>query len=270
MKTQLSQPSIASPTRQTRRAFPVIDPALERSVNLVAQSIGAFESDGERYEIPRLIFVGPRGGGETIRLGIFAGIHGDEPEGVHALIRFLSLLEQNPEIARGYCLFIYPVCNPTGFQDRTRASRSGKDLNREFWKRSAEPEVQLLEAELRNEHFHGMVTLHSDDTSDGVYGFVRGATLTKNLLLPALEAAGSVLPRNEQERIDGFAANQGIITDCYPGVLSAAPGMRPKPFEIILETPQSAPQLQQQQAFILALNSILVEYRKLMAYAANL
>ena len=34
------------------------------------------------YELPRYLFIGPKGGDDTIRVGLFAGIHGDEPEGV--------------------------------------------------------------------------------------------------------------------------------------------------------------------------------------------
>ena len=145
--------------------------------------------DGESYELPRYLFVGPRGGDTPIRVGIFAGIHGDEPEGVHALIQFIQLLEARPELAAGYYLSFYPVCNPTGFEDGTRHSRSGKDLNREFWKNSAEPEVRLLQAELQSRSFQGIISLHTDDTSYGFYGFARGATLTKNLIEPALAAA---------------------------------------------------------------------------------
>jgi hypothetical protein len=44
-----------------------------------------------------------------------------------------------PEIAKGYALYIYPVCNPTGFEDNTRHARSGKDLNREFWRNLRSP-----------------------------------------------------------------------------------------------------------------------------------
>ena len=66
-------------------------------------------------------------------------LSGDEPEGALALGSFLHQLEQKPELAQGYALFIYPVCNPTGFEDNTRHARSGKDLNREFWRDSAEP-----------------------------------------------------------------------------------------------------------------------------------
>ncbi len=111
------------------------------------------KSGGETYELPRYLFVGPRGGDTPIRVGIFAGIHGDEPEGVRAVVQFIKLLEAKPELATGYYLSFYPVCNPTGFEDGTRHSRSGKDLNREFWRNSDEPEVRLLQAELISHSF---------------------------------------------------------------------------------------------------------------------
>lgn len=257
-----------------RRSIADLLAPLERiaktSVNLVANHDARFEANGESYELPRYLFVGPRGGDTPIRLGIFAGIHGDEPEGVHAIVQFIQLLEAHPELAAGYYLSFYPVCNPTGFEDATRFSRNGKDLNREFWKNSAEPEVRLLQAELQSRSFQGIIALHTDDTSDGFYGIVRGATLTKHLIQPALAAAEKFLPRDERPVIDGFNARRGVIRDCYDGVLSAPPKVRPRPFEIILETPSQPPEYLKELAFVAALQSILLEYNKFIAYAPNL
>ena len=164
-----------------------------------------FDADGETYELPRYLFVGPKGGDTPIRVGIFAGIHGDEPEGAHAIVQFIKLLEAKPELAAGYYLSFYPVCNPTGFEDGTRFSRSGKDLNREFWKNSDQPEVRLLQAELISRSFQGIISLHTDDTSDGFYGFAHGATLTKHLIEPALQAAEKILARNDARSLTAFA-----------------------------------------------------------------
>lgn len=247
-----------------------LDQIAVESPSLVANHGAQFKSDGQTYELPRYLFIGPKGGDDTIRLGIFAGIHGDEPEGVHALIQFLSMLERKPELATGYCLFIYPVCNPTGFEDRTRPARSGKDLNREFWNGSVEPEVRLLQSELVAHSFHGTISLHTDDSSQGFYGFAHGATLTKNLIEPALQAAEQFLPRNGNETIDGFRARNGIIRDTYPGVLSAPPKVRPRPFEIVLETPQAPPSYLKEAALVAALRMILTQYREFIAYAPNL
>ena len=226
--------------------------------------------DGEKYALPRYLFVGPRGGDTPIRIGIFAGVHGDEPEGVHALVQFVKLLEAKPELAAGYYLSIYPVCNSTGFEDNTRFSRGGRDLNREFWKNSSEPEVRLLEAELQSRSFQGIIALHTDDTSEGFYGYARGATLTKHLIEPALRAAEKYLPRNENPVIDGFNARRGIIRDSFEGVLTAPPKIRPRPFEIILETPAAPPVFLKELAFVVALQTILAEYNKFIAYAPNL
>jgi hypothetical protein len=262
-----------APRRQRRSISELLAPLEEiakTSPNLVANHDARFEVDGESYVLPRYLFVGPRGGDTPIRIGIFAGIHGDEPEGVHALVQFIKLLEAKPELAAGYYLSFYPVCNPTGFEDATRHSRSGKDLNREFWKNSSAPEVRLLQAELQSRSFQGIISLHTDDTSDGFYGFVGGATLTKNLIKPALTDAEKFLPRNERPVIDGFAARNGVIFDGYEGILSAPPKVRPRPFEIILETPATPPEYLKELAFVAALQTILLEYNKFIAYAPNL
>ena len=265
---------IVPPARPDRRDLTELLAPLEKiaatSPNLVANHDARFELDGESYELPRYLFVGPRGGDTPIRVGIFAGIHGDEPEGVHALIQFIKLLEARPELATGYYLSFYPVCNPTGFEDNTRHSRSGKDLNREFWRNSTEPEVRLLQAELVSRSFQGIISLHTDDTSTGFYGFAHGATLTKNLIEPALAAAETILPRDGRSVIDGFNARNGIIRDGYAGILNAPPKVRPRPFEIILETPAAPPAYLKELALVAALQTILLEYNKFIAYAPNL
>lgn len=266
--------SISKPKLARRRSVAEILAPIDRlaatTANLVAKPIGNFDQGGERYEIPRYIFVGNRSSDAPIRIGIFAGIHGDELDGVRALVQLAQMLDSKQELAAGYCVFLYPACNPTGLEDGTRHSRNGKDLNREFWRNSNEPEVRLLQAELVSQSFDGVIALHTDEHSNGVYGFVRGATLTKHLLRPALAAAAELLPVNHDERIDGFHAKDGLIEDCYDGVLSAPPKVRPKPFEIILETPGQAPLYLRERSLVVALWAILAEYRKFIAYAPNI
>ncbi len=130
--------------------------------------------------------------------------------------------------------------------------------------------MRLLEDELRRRHFQGLIQLHTDDTSEGIYGYVRGATLTEHLLRPALLEAGKVLPRNVNALIDGFAARDGIIYDHFEGILAAPAQMQPVPFEIIFETPQLAPIHLQVEALVVALRTIFTEYRRLISYAQNI
>lgn len=260
----------ASETRSLARRLEPLELLAGNSRGLVAHQGARFVCRGQEYEMPCFRYIGPKGGDEPIRLGLFAGIHGDEPEGIHALISFLASLEREPEAVAGYDLFVYPICNPTGYEDRTRHCREGRDLNREFWRGSSLPEVRWLETELMAHSFQGIISLHTDDTSPGFYGYAHGATLTRNLIEPALRAAAQFLPLNASEIIDGFPACNGIIRDTFPGVLCAPAHVRPRPFEIILETPQSPPDYLKEAALVAALRAILVEYRRFIAYAPNL
>lgn len=243
--------------------------ALRSLPELKFHPLGTFTYQSKEYFLPRFTFRGPNSS-DPIRIGIFAGIHGDEPAGTFALVQFLRALVAEPALAEGYLIHAYPLCNPSGFERGTRSSANGVDLNREFWKNSAQPEVQLIERELREQHFQGLIQLHADDTSDGVYGFVRGHTLSENLLKPALAEAGKILSRNINAQIDGFAAKDGIIYDAYEGILAAPPQIDPVPFELILETPHHAPIEKQTEALVVAMRTVLDEYRRLMAFAANL
>lgn len=253
-----------------RLLLPLFNHVAESTTCWRAESVGFWRHAGQRYWMPRLVFQRHRDEDVSIRLAIFAGIHGDEPAGVHALCDFVKALEGLPSMGRQYLIHVYPLCNPTGYEDGTRESRAGKDLNREFWKGSLEPEVQLLEREILRENYHGFISLHSDDTTDGLYGFARGATLTQHLLKPALSVAESALPVNRSSTIDGFHAVEGIIHSAYDGILSAPPGTKPEPFEIVLETPTTAPLHLQRASFVLALGEIIRHYRRLIAYAADL
>ncbi len=252
-----------------RRSIEVFLKPLRDLAALKMDFLGPFTIRAEPYSIPRISFRGPNST-DPIRIGIFGAIHGDEPAGALAIAQFLALLVAEPALAEDYQIHAYPICNPTGFEDDTRCSRRGCDLNREFWQSSPEAEVQILENELRTQHFHGLIQLHADDTSEGIYGFVRGATLTENLLRPALREAGKILPRNNNALIDGFAARDGMIYDIYKGVLAAPVEVEPVPFEIVFETPHLAPMELQVSALNAAMRTILQEYRSMMSFAQNI
>src|SRR5258708_7280954 len=119
--------------RKQRRSIAGLLAPLEQiartSPNLVANHDARFEVDGESYALPRYLFVGPRGGDTPIRIGIFAGIHGDETDGIHTIVQFIQLLEAHPELATGYYHLFYPVCNSTRFGDVTRHSGTRQQFN---------------------------------------------------------------------------------------------------------------------------------------------
>ena len=264
-------PSIELPTKRDLRGLcQPLEGLAEQGGCVDRASIGEFIVDGMVYEIPCFTFTGPPVAHDRIKIGIFGGLHGDEPASAHAAVHWNEQLAKSPLRGSGYDLHVYPVCNPTGYEDDTRHTRAGKDLNREFWRGSGEPEIAILEAELRSHRFDGIITLHADDTCDGLYGYTHGRVINEALLKPALRAAERVLPRDGRGRIDGFSAQEGLICDCFRGVLAAPPDQSPQPFDVIFETPATAPLDTQVSAAVLALGAILDEYRGFIAYAQNL
>jgi hypothetical protein len=157
--------SVANMSRSYLEISRQMDALAAGSEHLISDHCEAFQLDGRDYFLPKYIFRGPVGGADPITIAIFAGIHGDEPDGAEALVRFAAELLKNPEAYRGYELYLYPICNPTGFDDRTRHSRRGLDLNREFWRDSTEPEVEILQRELRAHVFQGIIAINSEYTS---------------------------------------------------------------------------------------------------------
>jgi protein MpaA len=239
-------------------------------VRLEGEWAGAFVHEGNHYQIERIHFSGPRADHDPVRIGIFAGIHGDEPAGTAALRLFLESLLLDPARATGYELFAYPAVNPVGLARGTRGNCCGMDLNREFWKDSRQPEVPIIEGELRNHRFNGLIALHADDSCEGTYGYSHGNAMEDSLLKPALIAAEQLLPRDHRPSIDGFRAHEGIISDCFQGVLAPPPEQRPRPFNLIFETPAKAPLDLQVAAHVAALDAILATYRGYISYAQDL
>ncbi len=232
--------------------------------------VGEWVQAGTRHSLERFTFRGPEGGGTTVRVGIFAGIHGDEPAGVAAAARLLPRLAANPAPVRGYELAVYPLCNPTGLAAGTRHAASGRDLNREFWLGSREPEVLLLEHEIRAGRFDGIIALHADDETPGLYAFALGAQVTQHVVEPALRAAEQILPRNRHPMIDNFTAENGLIRKGYPGMLCAPPEQSPRPFEIVFETPALADFESQVEANLIFLRTALEQFLQLQAVGQDL
>jgi len=85
------------------------------------------------------------------------------------------------------------------------------------------------------------------------------------------ETSGILIdPTSRAAIIDGFAARDGIIYDHYEGVLAAPAMIDPVPFEIILETPHHSQMNLQIEALVVAMRTILSEYRRLISFAANI
>ena len=86
-----------------------LDDLAHGSEHLFAAHLAYNDARGVIHTLPRYLFTGPGERGNYLRVGIFAGIHGDEETGVTASVELLGRLHANPELARGYEIFVYPV-----------------------------------------------------------------------------------------------------------------------------------------------------------------
>ncbi len=152
--------SRTSPANQSRSIRALVRPLEELahgSEYLFTAHLTYNDNRAQVHTLPKFLFAGPGDRRSYLRVGIFAGIHGDEESGILASIEFLERLHANPEKARG-----------------------------------------------------------------------------------------------------------------YEGILSAPPGQKPWPFEIVFETPHLAPVERQVEAHIAALETILDRYRALISEAQNI
>jgi murein peptide amidase A len=250
----------------------LLKPLLELSQNsdyLIAGSAGEFFADGGTFQIPRFIFMGPKGGGEAQHLGIFAALHGDQPEGSHALVEFLRELELKPQIARGYYIYVYPICNPTGFAAQTRRNFAGEDLTKHFWKGSSQPEIYYLEREIGVLQFQGVISIQTQNNVESfVMNINTSAILSDTLAKPAVQAAQRFLPGNvPKTNADSIEPRHSFPTSDF---LSASRELEPAPFELHFGIPVRVPQPSQIHGTVSALTSILENYRGLLSIGQNI
>ncbi|HWB60645.1 MAG TPA: hypothetical protein VG733_14215 [Chthoniobacteraceae bacterium] len=230
--------------------------------------VGLFHHGRDAYRLARYIFLGPASGDEPIKLAIFAGLDGRYSESIEALVEFLLRLELEPIRARGYQIFVYPICNPTGFEDATRETRRGHDLARELWNGSRQPEAYYLERELGVLQFHGVITLGAGTGFSGLRARSSSPVLDAALVAPAIDAAEKYLACNPAGDHPFPAATAG--RERYEWGLVNPAELNTAPFELTFETARSAPPVLQVKAAVAALGRVLAEYRPFLAARQNI
>ena len=260
-----------NPGPAQRLLAPLVNLA-ESSDWLVAGSVGEFAAAKKRFHIPRFVFMGPKGGGDTVRLAIFAAIRGDEPSGAEAIVSFLQQLESHPALAAGYHIYTYPICNPSGFAAGSRRNAAGHDLTAHFWNGSDQPEAYYLEREIGVHHFHGVISLGSTHHPNPRFFFSGGqnSTLRSSLASSSIPATQIFLAEEQPENTGGTALLAQTPESSATGFLTETDELRPTPFEINFQIPRRAPRQTQIDGAANALKSILDSYRTVLAIRQNI
>lgn len=138
--------------------------------------------------------------GHAPRIFLSAGIHGDEPCGPEALLRFLKL----HSLSHSCDWVIAPVLNPTGLRAGTRENRNGIDLNRDFYrKESGEIRAFTRWWEEQSQGCHLHISLHEDWETGGLYLYEINTGPVTSFSGKILESIRDIVPLEEEGPVDG-------------------------------------------------------------------
>jgi murein peptide amidase A len=163
---------------------------------------------GEAGGLPLMAF-GRRRGEAGPRVYLSAGIHGDEPAGVLAVVQLLGDAAWSWDGEAWVC----PCLNPTGFLWNRRENAAGHDLNRDYRALSTD-EVRAHVGWLAGRSaFDLAVCLHEDWESNGFYLYELDwrARPVVGLAEEAIGRVSGVCPVDGSEVIDGREACGGIL-----------------------------------------------------------
>lgn len=114
---------------------------------------------------PRTLLLGEMGDHRLPVVTISAGVHGDEPAGVWALLSLVADGLLDPRFAYR----LWPCFNPTGFAAGTRVNAEGTDVNRSFGRGGSSPEAKAILTANRDRRFELAIDLHEDHEATGFY-----------------------------------------------------------------------------------------------------
>lgn len=199
--------------RQTIRAYSDL---VDRLKDLAMRSeaklevIGEFEAMGQVYPMFVLCLGSPTLDKPNVMIA--AGIHGDEPAGVEAALRFAESAVRDENLLSRYHFVIFPCNNPTGYELGIRENWKGVDLNRQFNVRKPEPEVFIVMKAIQGRCFDLVVEMHEDIDAPGLYLYEIAGDSNSYVgdeIIASAAAAG--YPINLSECIEGMPAHSGVI-----------------------------------------------------------
>ncbi len=191
-----------------------------------------------------------------------AGVHGDEPAGVEAAMRFLETLVAANTRSLGW--LVAPCVNPSGYAAGTRENADGADINRAF-DQDPTPESTALKELLADRRFVFAVDFHEDWEADGFYMYegVGEATAAGEDVVRAVAEVGNI---DEDTDPDDPPISPGV----YPvstswGTIGLAPYLLAThtPHVVITETPSRAWDWEQRvRAHLRALDVVSAHHRR--------
>jgi hypothetical protein len=207
-------------------------------------------------QIPRYIFVGDQPGESEIRLGLFAGLGGENQVGAKAIVEFMDDLVAMPSLGSAFRIYAYPTVNPLSSTTGARGKRTDRSVVHEGWAQGKE--AYLIEREIFVVQFHGIVVIHAADEPEGLQAAVYGANLREALVSPILSSLRPLFPTTEFPVLDSSSFFTADATS------------KQRPFELALRIPRSGWHGLYSIGLRIALHSAVEQYRSYLAQANNI
>ena len=129
---------------------------------------------------------------------ITGGMHGDEPAGVEAVLRFLG--RDNTALLKNFSFSVIPCINPYGYVHNTRETFDDIDINRAFETENV-AEVNIVKKALGQTQFSLAIDFHEDYDATGFYLYEgkRDEKYIGPQLATAAKAIGPIDPEDPGE-----------------------------------------------------------------------
>jgi predicted deacylase len=141
---------------------------------------------------------------------ILSGHHGDEPFAVHTLIKWIKQFKQ--EEFENLNIFVYPVCNPSGYATGLRDNAVRQDTNNDanFVKDSKVQELAVLYDNFPI-NVDLLLDIHGDTGKSEVYMYEHKPDNLKTIAEEVLKENDNLIPYLKAKTIYKIKVSNGVI-----------------------------------------------------------
>lgn len=193
---------------------------------------------------------------------ITSGIHGDEPAGIEAALKFLS--RDNNILLQEYNFVVLPCINPYGYVHDVRDNSDRKDINRSFETEDVS-EAEIVKSALGRDRFIFTIDFHEDYDAAGFYLYEgkRDGQYICPEIAKIVKSVGPIDTEDSGEDTTAIAENVYKVNPKW-GTQGLAPYLLHFHTEhvIITETPTKWPLNQRVALHIAVLDAALSYYSK--------
>jgi hypothetical protein len=200
-------------------------------------------------QISRYVFEGEQTRETPIRIGIFAGLRGDDEVGPAAVSMFLADLVALPHLGNDLRIYAYPIVSAVDFETRNSFCRPSQYIINQTGCETLSSEAYQIEREIFAIGFDGIISIQMDDEIEALQVGISDHRLHDALVRPILSSFEPFLPN---------------IEDCDGGFgrsLTAGIRLKRKPFELTFRVPSSGWSGLYAMGLRIALHTAIASYR---------